>query len=195
MPSKTAATKIIEEKISVGEDPAANEVVREKQSMTMDEFESEKIKKPKSERKGLMTELSFGHFVSSMVLILVSGLIFLGGVYYLINKDSLFKGPKYLGPVTMAPISLYLEVSSPETDLFVSSSTVVVSGKTIPEATVAIVSQSNDLIFSANEVGEFSKVFSLEKGLNKIMISSYDNKGNLKSENVDVYYGEEEKVQ
>lgn len=154
-------------------------------------FENEKIKKPKSSGTGLRKELSGGQFLGSLIGLLIIGLIFFGGLYYMVNKDYLFKGPKYHDPVTTPPISLYLEVGAPENGVVVLSNTVVVSGKTIPDAVVAILSPGHNEILSANVLGEFSKVFPLDAGLNPIQITVFDNKGNSKSEIVEVYYSNE----
>lgn len=170
----------------------SQEITADKPSKTlhMDEFsfEGEKITKPTEQVKGFGKVLSGSQFVISMVLVLVTGLIFLGGIYYFVNQDFLFKGPKYKDPVTTAPISLYLEVGAPETDSLSQANTVIVSGKTIPDAVVAIISPSENIIFSANGLGEFSKIFPLTAGLNPISIYVYDNKGNSKTENISVYY-------
>lgn len=166
----------------------------EKQSLKMNEFKfaGEKIRKPESEKRGVHRELEFGQFVGWMMAILILGLIFLGGLYFFVNADTLLNGAKYQNPVTTEPISLYLEVGTPENDTLSSASTIVVSGKTIPDGVVAIVGPSHDEIFSANALGEFSKVFGLDKGQNPIMISAFDNKGNSKTEMVNVYFTTDE---
>lgn len=165
----------------------------QKESLKMEEFhfESEQLPRPES-AKGIKKVLTSGQFLSSMMTVLAVGLAFLGVLYYLVNQDYLFRGPKYQDPVTTAPISLYLELTSPDDDSYSTSNTIVVSGKTIPEATVAMISQSDNEVLSANEIGEFSKVFPLDKGLNLITVTSYDNKGNAKSVTIHVYYSSEE---
>lgn len=175
------------------DEPAVDAKTDRKPPMTMHEFgiHSEKLARPKDEGRGFKKQLSLGQFITSMMLIMVVGLGFIGGMYYLVNQDYLFKGPKYQNPVTTEPVSLYLDVGQPETDSLSTSSTTIVSGKTIPSATVAIISQSQNVILSANEVGEFSKILPLDKGLNVIQVSAFDERGNSKNEILKIYYTDE----
>lgn len=139
----------------------------------------------------LFREISFGHFLFSQILILVVGLAFLGYVYYMLNPDFMQAKYAYNSPVTAVPLSLYLDINNPEDELLTFDSAVIVSGKTSANATLIISVNDSDLGFRANEFGEFSKVVSLNAGLNKLTISAFDDQGNTKSATRTVYYSED----
>lgn len=149
--------------------------------------EKEKLPNSNSQKHSL----SFSQFLLSQILILILGLAFLGGLYYILNPDSFKKIDKYGGPVTTAPISLYLEVNNPEDDSLVFDQSIIVSGKTTANATVVLSSSDFDLAMEANSFGEFSKVFPLSIGVNSIQITVFDSAGNSKSTVRNVYYSEE----
>ncbi len=136
-------------------------------------------------------ELSLGGFLFSQMMILIIGLAFLGGLFFILNPDFMASKSVYHSPVTNEPLSLYLDISNPEDELLIFDSSVVVSGKTSPNASVIISSKENDSGVSANVFGEWSKVFSLSPGLNILTISAFDEQGNSKTEKRTVYYSQE----
>lgn len=138
----------------------------------------------------LFSELTFGHFLFSQILILVVGVSFLAFIYYILNPDFMKAKYTYNLPVTTMTLSLYLDINNPEDELLTFDSAIIVSGKTSPNSTVIISTNDSDLGTSANDFGEFSKVVSLSNGLNQITINAFDDQGNTKSANRTVFYSE-----
>ena len=94
-------------------------------------------------------------------------------------------------PVTKEPVSLFLEITSPEDDILVSDANLVISGNTTPNATLIISSNQNDVGLEASKNGEFSRVFPLTPGANIIEINAFDSEGNIKTITKSVYFTEE----
>ena len=135
--------------------------------------------------------LSTKTFIISHTIIFLSGLIFFGGLYYILYQEKFQPPQADYNPVTKVPVSLFLEISSPEDNVLVYEDNIVISGKTGPETTVIISSQDNDTGLQASKDGEFSKVFQLSRGANIIEVTAFDTEGNSKTVTRSVYYSEE----
>ncbi len=171
-------------------------------------MESEKLKTPKdakSTSNGIKLSmpkdtqslsfdkvLSTKTFILSHLTILILALAFFGGLYYILYPERFATSVAEYVPITKEPVSLFLEISSPEDDVLVTDGSLVISGKTGPDASVIISSQATDAALQANSNGEFSKVFTLSPGANIIEINVYDTEGNSKSITKSVFYSEEE---
>lgn len=136
--------------------------------------------------------LSLKTFFFSSFTILLLGLVFLGGFYFIVNGDQINK-PILKGylPVTTKPTSFILEITNPDDELLVFDKSQVISGKTSPRATVIISSGESNMGLQADIKGEFSKVFVLSKGLNEISIAAFNSSGNSKVVSRTIYYSEE----
>ena len=137
-------------------------------------------------------KLSTKQFILSHFLILIFGLIFLSGLYYILNiqyrqSPNLFEA----GPVTTTPKTLRLELQQPDNDLFSNQSSVLVSGKTSPFLNILIYSDSQNLVIKAKGDGSFSTVFNLDEGVNQITVVVFDNSGDQKSDTRTVYFSKE----
>lgn len=139
-------------------------------------------------------KLSFKQFILSQVLILMTGLMFLIGLYYVLNNtDSQKKSrsPFYSGPITTSPKILRLELDQPDQNLLTYSSSTIVSGKTGPGNLVLISTDHSDLVIKSKQDGSFSTVLNLEEGVNKITATVFDLTGDYKSDQRLVYYSKE----
>ncbi len=146
----------------------------------------------KIEKRSLLnTPLSLKAFIISQTLILTISLLFLGGFYYYLNKDTGLNDWKNRGPVTTRLASLSLDILNPEDDFLTFEKSVVVSGRTMARATVVIINNETPEILEANTKGEFSKVIDLETGPNQLTITAFDVVGNNKSVAKTIYYNEE----
>jgi len=137
-------------------------------------------------------KLSTTQFVLSQISIFVAGLIFLGGLYNIVNIQS--QKPKSLlsnGPVTTAPKSLRLDLDQPNQDLLSYSSSVIVSGKTAPSKEVLISTNTSDLVIKSKSDGSFSTILNLEEGVNKVTAIVFDLTGDFRSAERTVYYSKE----
>lgn len=135
--------------------------------------------------------LSTKTFIISHLVILMLALGFFAGLYYILYPERFKKAVMEYNPVTREPISLFLEITSPEDDILVNDGNLIISGKTGPEAAVVISSNQSDAGLQADKYGQFSKVFPLILGANIIEITSFDPEGNSKTVTKSVYYQEE----
>ncbi len=145
-----------------------------------------KYNEPMSRKAFLMTHLS---------LLLVS-LVFLGGLYFVLNKDSYNTSfvSEYM-PVTMRPASFTLDIKNPEDESLIQTKTLVISGKTGPKSAVVAAVDGNSSVFGgtvADSAGQFQFSVPLANGLNLLEITAFDNEGNSKTATRTVYYTEEQ---
>lgn len=95
------------------------------------------------------------------------------------------------GPVTSSPVSLILNLSSPDDNLLIFDADLLVQGKTSKGAGVIISSNEEDQIIEPGNQGNFSATLKLQQGVNNLLVSTFDNLGNIKSEQRIVYYSKE----
>lgn len=139
----------------------------------------------------LKKKLSTKQFITFHILILIIGLIFLFGLYYILNiqyqkSTSPFAG----GPVTTKPKSLKLDLDLNDDSLTFDSS-ILVSGKTSPLKEVLIFTDTQDLIITSKKDGSFSTTLNLDEGENKITVVVFDPTGDTRSAERTVYYSKE----
>lgn len=139
-------------------------------------------------------KISTATFITSHLLLLILGLIFAIGLYFLLYNSLPFakldQVAKYM-PITTQPTSFNLEIKNPDHELWVFNSTILVSGKTSARANIVISSNDSDYGVVASNDGEFSKIINLDTGLNEITITGFDEEGNSKTENRTIFYSEE----
>jgi hypothetical protein len=135
--------------------------------------------------------LSTKAFILSHIAILTAGLIFFGGLYYLLYQDKFQPAFMQYNPVTREPVSLFLEVSAPEDEILVYEDNLLVSGKTGPDFAVLVSGKDTDAGFQSGKDGGFSKVVNLSEGANLIEITAFDLEGNSKTVTRSVYYTKE----
>lgn len=136
--------------------------------------------------------LSSAHFFLSMTLISIASLIFLGGLYYILNTPfQKFNDPLLRGPITKPPKTLRLDLDHPDQDLLTYSSSIIISGQTAAKKEVLISTDTNDLVIKSKPDGYFSTVLDLDEGLNRITVVVFDANGEFKSAERAVYYSKE----
>ena len=79
--------------------------------------------------------------------------------------------------------SFFLEIDNPKNKVVVDQPTIVVSGKTVPEAEVFI----NDKETRADNQGDFSLSINLEEGENTLVIVASDKEGNYQEKELTVF--------
>lgn len=140
----------------------------------------------------LQKKISPGYSYFLLFLILLVGLVFLSGFYYIINIQHQKKQtPLSNGPVTTLPKSFLFNLDQPDEDTLSFSSTIIVSGKTEPKKDVLISTEDQDFIIQSKENGSFSTVLSLAEGVNNITVAVFDSKGSSKIAKRTVYYSKE----
>ena len=116
----------------------------------------------------LTRKLSSKAFYLSQSLILIFGLIFLSGLYYILNSPQNNSSYTTRGPVTILPKSLRIDLDLPEENLLTFQPSVIVSGNTLPFTQVLITTDSQDLVIESKKDGSFSTVIKLDKGVNNL---------------------------
>lgn len=140
----------------------------------------------------LTKKISSKHFILSHLLILIIGLIFLGGLYYILNiqyQKSI--SPFSNGPVTSKPKSFTLTLNQPEDEALVFNNQILVSGKSAPFLQVLISTNSLDQVVEAKADGSFSYTLNLEEGVNNIKVAAFDKTGDTREIERVVYFSEE----
>ena len=132
--------------------------------------------------------LSTKTFIVSHLTLLSLALIFFAGLYYVLYPERFSPQDASYNPVTKEPVSLFLEISSPEDDILVSDPSLVISGTTSPNLAVIISNNQTDTALQSGKNGDFSKVFTLSPGPNTIEINAFDEEGNSKSITKSVYF-------
>lgn len=137
-------------------------------------------------------KLSTKQFFVSQILILAAGLIFLSGLYYILNIQ--YQKPQNLfsaGPVTTPPKTLRLDLAQPDDNSLTFTSSIIISGQTAPVVNVLISTDTNNLIIKSKTDGSFSTVLDLDEGENRIVAVVFDSTGDSKSVERTVYYSKE----
>lgn len=140
--------------------------------------------------------MTFKSFLISHAIILTAGLIFLFGLYFILNQDNRkFDYSSYI-PVTKPPLSFNLNITYPDDELLVFKKDLTFSGNTtVANSTIFLTiswdEQENYLGFETDSSGNFSKIITLAPGINQITINAFDKSGSLKSATRTIYYSEE----
>ena len=87
---------------------------------------------------------------------------------------------------TPAPVSLNIE--NPQDASIVEEDKTVVSGKTDPEAVLAIFTEEEELIIEADENGKFETEIDLIEGANEITVIAFVEEGNEASQSMTIVY-------
>lgn len=95
------------------------------------------------------------------------------------------------GPVTTLPKTLRIDLDQPDDNLLTFSSSLVISGSTLPDLYVLISSESQDSVIQASQNGSFSTVISLDEGVNNLTVAVFDTAGESKQIERTVYYSKE----
>ena len=157
---------------------------------------NQEVPKKKKKLEQLNTPLSTQHFIISHLGILITGLVFLAGLYFLLNSDNFTNSAilDYL-PVTQKPTSQNLEINNPEDELLTFNKSLVLSGTASPKSTVLVVIDGSTTNYDGVEAdinGSFQKTINLNPGLNIIEVTSFDLDGSSKSAVRSVYYSQEQ---
>lgn len=84
--------------------------------------------------------------------------------------------------------NLSLSITSPEDEALVNTDTVSLTGKTSPNALVAIMYEDEQQITQADARGEFSATIDLIAGYNNISVTAFDSEGKDTTQSVVVTY-------
>lgn len=129
---------------------------------------------------------------SSLVVgVLVLLLVVLGasGLFMLSRNRAPVPIPQKTQTVAKQPLTLTLE--SPTENSVVENSKVEVKGKTLPNATVAFFTDSDDNSVQSDSQGNFSGTINVENGINTLNVTAYSDDGDEKTVVMDIVYDQE----
>lgn len=136
-------------------------------------------------------EIGTTFFTISMIILLLAGLGFFMYLNFFVNPTTSPLTTTTYTPVTTNPVSLTLNLSSPDDNLLTFDPNLLVSGQTSANVLVLITINENNQILNASKQGDFSQTVKLTLGVNQVIVSVFDNQGNYKSEARSIYYSEE----
>lgn len=139
-------------------------------------------------------KLSVKIFIISQIIIFTFGLIFLAGLYYILNvAHQPLKGTysSLGGPVTTKPTTLILELDGPDDNTLTFKPSLIVSGKTLPNLDVLISSNSDDQVVQTKTDGGFTATIDLKEGINNLSATVFDKTGDQKTIDRTIYYSKE----
>lgn len=122
----------------------------------------------------------------AIAVVLVAVMFWVAYVFFIPKMATLPQSP----PIISKPLTL--EVAEPADGNIVNTAQIVISGKTKPEAIIAITSDADDVIVEPTSGGNFSTNFNLAEGENDITITAIDQVGNEKVEQRMVVYTTEQ---
>lgn len=130
-------------------------------------------------------------FIFSMIIILLGGIGFFITLHFFVNPQQNPMTETSYQPVTTNPVSLTLNLSSPDDNILVFDSNLLVSGQSTPGNLILVMVNDNNQILNSSKEGSFSLTVKLKSGSNQIIVSAFDNQGNYKIEERLIYYSEE----
>lgn len=118
----------------------------------------------------MKTEKVILSFIATLI-----GLAVAGGAFYFYQKSktippSAIKTITILSPSPTPKPSIFLSIDSPKDEDVVSKKIITVSGKTIPEAIVTIISETYQDVITPAKNGDFSTTINIDDGQNVIEI-------------------------
>lgn len=107
-------------------------------------------------------------------IMVVIGLLVAGAAFYFYqttkivptNSSALIK----VTPTETPKSTVFLSINTPINEEVVSNKTLIISGKTAPQATIVIVTNSGELVVNPSMQGDFSTTLTLENDQNLIRI-------------------------
>lgn len=128
-----------------------------------------------------MASMKQERVILSFIMVII-GLLVAGVAFYLYqgtksvpsSKTSILVASPTPTPITT---SVYLNVSSPTDESVVGNKTVTVSGKTTPDATIVIMTNSDQKVIVPSGVGDFSTTIIITDGANLIRVTSFGSDG------------------
>ncbi len=140
----------------------------------------------------LKQKLTTKQFIISHLAVFIVALIFLGGLYYILNIQYQGVQTRFAqGLVTTPPKTLRIDLDQPDENALFFEPEVIVSGSVGPNLEVLITTEFEDLVVKSKPDGKFSTILKLHEGPNKITVVVFDAVGDSRSAERNVYYSKE----
>ncbi len=130
-------------------------------------------------------------------IMVVIGLLVAGVAFYVYQGTKTIPGSKTTVSVatpTPTPIgaSVYLSLNSPVNESVVDNKTVTVSGKTTPDATIVIITNSDQKVVQPSGQGDFSTTVIITSGTNLIRVTAFGSDGQSETMQRTITYSTED---
>lgn len=149
---------------------------------------------PASPSKPIQTSMSAdskSSFPKSRLFIIVIFLILIAVGSYVAYQLYFKPAPATQEEVVKVPLTL--QVESPSDGMQIENNILVVNGKTSPNTTVAVFTDSDEKMVESNADGSFEATLMLRNGINTVTVTAFGEDGEEKSAIFDVIYDEEGK--
>lgn len=114
--------------------------------------------------------------ILSFIMVLI-GLVVAGLIFYFYQSSKTITPSKTVfqtvSPTPTQNSSFFLNIKDPKDESISDRRTIVVSGKTDPSATVAILTSSDQEIIKPSQQGDFSTTVTIDSGANLIKIQAF----------------------
>ena len=132
--------------------------------------------------------------ILSSVMVLI-GLLVAGAAFYFYQSSKVVSSKStvsnVVAPTPTPKPSVYLSVTTPDNEIVVSNKTLNILGKAPVDATVLVITSSDQLVFKPSSQGDFSTTITLDGGLNVITIEAISPNGEIASVKRTVTYSTE----
>lgn len=132
--------------------------------------------------------------ILSFVMVLI-GLVVAGVAFYFYQSSkqisSRSTASEIIAPTQPPKPTVYLSLTSPDNEIVVSDKTLRIAGKAPPDATIVIITDSDQLVFKPTSQGDFTTTITLGSGLNLINIEAISPNGETASLKRTVTYSTE----
>jgi hypothetical protein len=134
--------------------------------------------------------------ILSFIMVII-GLLVAGVAFYIYQGTKTIKAPRttiLTATPTPNPVtnSTYLNIISPTDESITDKKTITVSGKTTPNSTIVITTNSDQEIVEPSGQGDFSTAMTLASGANLIRITVFGSDGQTTSAQRTVTYSTED---
>lgn len=133
--------------------------------------------------------------VLSFIMVLI-GLLVAGAAFYFYQTTKVVSDKSSVNSTNSAPTptpkpTVFLVLNEPTNEEVVSNKILMISGKTNPESTVIIITDSDQLVLSPSSQGDFSTTITLSGGQNLIRVRAISPNGETTSVQKTVTYSTE----
>ena len=128
-----------------------------------------------------MTTMKQERVILSFIMVLI-GLLVAGVAFYIYQGTKTVPVSKTTVSVatpTPTPIgnSIYLNIDNPADESVTDNKTVTVSGKTTSDATVVVITNSDQKVIQPSGQGDFSTTITIAEGANLIRVTAFSSDG------------------